>query len=92
MLDRFYLIHVCIKKAVIDFEVDWTFEKEDINCIKETVEFICRRDINLIQVDVSLDLLLEHLAYLNTFTSKFLLGQLKIRIKERRTMFSDALM
>lgn len=81
MLDRFYMMHSCIKKALIDFDIEWNFEKNEINSIKEvvdalklikeTVQFICRRDTNLIQVDISVELLLKHLSSQNTFVAIF---------------------
>lgn len=101
MLERFYLLKSCVRKAMIDLDIrlnlsDLEFDtiKEIIDVltpVKQVVEVICKRNTNLIVTDAVLDKLLKYLASQETTIATSLYLQLVSRIKERRMKLADIL-
>lgn len=101
MLERFYMLKSCIKKSIIDLEIEITISDVDFNEInlvisallpvKLAVEAICREDANLITADTTILFMFDALDKLKTSLSIELLEALKKRISERRAVLSDVI-
>ncbi|KAG0440927.1 hypothetical protein DMUE_1419, partial [Dictyocoela muelleri] len=102
MLERFYILRSCVKKAIIDIKK--TEEPEDLTkdeikilfelinalqLIKTTVEALCRRDSNLFTADIAISYMLKKLKDANSSISKRLYKALITRMKERRSHLSS---
>lgn len=101
MLERFFIAKNCIKKTMIDLELEMNLEEKEIQIISQlvdsfqrieaTVHAVCRRESNLVQTDAVFSVLLDELKEQNTVVSNLLAESLIMRIKERRTKLTDAL-
>ena len=101
MLQRFFKLKDCIKKALIDLKCtvsieEWEWDRihdlvQVLEPIKLTVETLCRRDANLLTADTALNLTLSEILQANTPIGLELALALRKRIKERRAIFSSAL-
>ena len=71
MLQRFFKVKDCIKKALIDLKCtvsieEWEWDRihdlvQVLEPIKLTVETLCRRDANLLTADTALNLTLSEI-------------------------------
>ena len=90
MLERFYLLQVCIKNALIDIRnkdelLDLSHNENqmlfdiitEILPMKSTVETLCRQDSNLFTVDIAINFMLKKLHDVNSSISKKLYAALK---------------
>ena len=104
MLERFYLLRVCIKKALIDIRnkdesLDLSHNENQMLLeiitalvpIKTTVEALCRQDSNLFTADIAINFMLKKLHDANNDISEKLYVALKFRMEERRTYFRGLL-
>ena len=104
MLERFYLLRVCIKNALIDIRN----KDESLNLsnnenqmlldiitalppIKTTVESLCRKYGNHFTADIAINFMLKKLHDANSFPSDKFYVTLKFRMEERRTYFRGLL-
>lgn len=101
MLERFYTMRACIRKALVDIETNVSVEDDEIEHISDlvnslkpiqaAVEALCRRDANLITADAVLNFTLGKLQQLDTDVSLKLFGALKKRTLERTTELSGVM-
>lgn len=101
MLERFFELKLCVRKSLIDLKSDITFSANDFELLSNTilalqpikvaVEALCCENANLYMADVTLNFMLNELSVQNTLLSNRLKEELVIRIKERRTVYSDIL-
>ena len=101
MLERFYLLRNCVKKALVDVNSELSLDyweltgTKNLVCalkpIQATVEALCRRDSNLITADATLNFMLNKLSEENSGLSLELIEALRRRISERRTDLSGVL-
>ena len=104
MLERFYLLRVCIKKALIDIRnrdesLDLSHNENQMLLeiiialvpIKTTVKALCRQDSNLFTADIAINFMLKKLHDANSSLSEKLYVALKFRMEERRTDLSGLL-
>lgn len=95
MLERFYLLKICIQKALIDLnhpicleDVEFELVNKIVDVltpIKLTVDAICRRDANLCTADAALKFLIKQLSSKNSALAKKMKTCLVDRIKQRRS-------
>lgn len=101
MLERFVMLKNCILKSLIDNNSTIDLEEWEIcrlsdivnslECLKITVDALCRRDANLLTADAALEFCLSNLQQQNTSISLELADALSSRIFERRTELSSLL-
>ena len=100
MLERFSELKHCVRKSLIDITSDITFTESDFELfsntilalqpIKVAVDALCCENVNLFTADVTFKFMLNELVTQNTILINRL-KELIIRIKERRTVYSDIL-
>ena len=101
MLERFSELKNCVRKRLIDITSDITFTESDFELLSNTilalqpikiaVDALCCENVNLFTAGVTLKFMLNELATQNTILRNRLKEELIIRIKERRTVYSDIL-
>lgn len=102
MLERFYIVRLCISKALIDLRSEIRFTETEwfaINDLKNSwqplklgVEVLCRRDATLITAETTVRFILEKLNNQSTPLSTKLAAALRRRIKQRRTDLTGTLL
>lgn len=95
MLETFYKVRLCVKKALIDLKVAIEFSEFEFNLmentiaallpVKITVEALCREDATLISADAALQFMFERLAEVEGEISEKLSFELNERVNQRRT-------
>lgn len=101
MLERFLLLYDCIRKALIDMNIEIIFSNNEIQFIKElliilcpirdTVEVICSRNINLYQVDIAFEHMILEISKSEHKIANDLKTEIIEKITQRRTIYSDIL-
>lgn len=99
MLERFQKLKSCIKKSVIDLNLDINFTDADFETVSLTistllpvklaVESLCREDANLLSADTTFKFMFDRLSEIKSSLGKEVISALKKRIFERRTELSD---
>lgn len=101
MLERFYELRFCIKKALIDIGSAINFSDEEFELlstiidtltpIKLGVESLCRKDANLLTADATIKFIITALSQIIHPMAAQLLEAFKSRILKRRTDLSQVL-
>lgn len=101
MLETFYKVRSCIKKALYDIEVTIEFSDYEYKCmenivavllpVKLAVEVLCRRDGNLITADAALQFMFDRMAEVDGDFSEQLKSVLSEQVCQRRTEASAVL-
>lgn len=98
MLERFYKLHTCVQKSLIDLKSKVTFSDEEIEMIrtlieillpvKLAVEALCREDATLLTASTTLQFMLANIGS-GTLLHERMKKALKRRISERLTNLSN---
>lgn len=100
MVQRFCLLKNCIKKALIDLNLEFLVENEYqvikhlteiLEPVKLTVEALCRQDMNLLKADIAFKFLIEELERQSSPLSNDLKKSIETRLQQRSTVFSGVL-
>ena len=99
MLEWFYKLRDCVRKALVDLNVDIYFSDSDIDLllttinalkpVKLAVDALCRRDANLLTADTTFVFMLHNLKKQGSELSTQLQNSLLERILQRRTNLSQ---
>lgn len=99
MLEKFFEIRYCVKKALIDLKSDIVFSDEDFDLLDElirsllpiklAVEALCRRDANLLMADATMKFMLEKLKGVGGDLSQEVYTAFVCQIIKRRTDLSS---
>lgn len=102
MLERFYIVRLCISKALIDLrsqirfiETEWfaiNDLKNSLEPVKLGVEVLCRRNATLITVETTIQFILKKLDNQSTSLSTKLAAVLRRKIKQCRTDLTGILL
>ena len=102
MLDRFYILRNCIRKALIGVKSSVIFTEDEFDTIshiitalelvKFAVEALCRQDANMLTAEATLKFMINPLKMRNSAVGKELIQVLSFRISQRRTPLTGALL